>query len=391
MKNLNSILLLLVLNIYSFANLFAQNLSENAEISIITCAPGDELYSTFGHSAVRVKDLTKKIDKVYNYGTFDFQTPNFYLKFAKGQLDYMLSVVPYKYFIISYMNENRWIKEQILNLSELQKHRIYSYLEKNALPENKYYRYDFFFDNCATRVKDVIKNALGEDLIFPQEITENNETFRDLLKPYLKGKNWERFGINLALGQPADKIVRVEEATFLPDYLVAVFSSSQVIKNNLKEPVVKESKMLFDPIKVKPLKNTFFTPLVTFSIILLIVIILTLIELIQKKHYLFLDKLIFFIFGFVGFAVLLLWFGTEHKAVVNNQNILWASPLLLIASFLLKKTGNRLFLRQFFIITAIISVICLVINLFFINLFDFAVNPLLIIIIMRSLLIYFKY
>ena len=109
------------------SNSFAQQITDLAEISIITCAPGDELYSTFGHTAIRVKDPVKRIDNVYNYGTFNFETPNFYMKFLRGKLDYMLSVSPYKYFVISYMNENRWIKEQVLNLSISQKKDIYSF------------------------------------------------------------------------------------------------------------------------------------------------------------------------------------------------------------------------------------------------------------------------
>jgi hypothetical protein len=115
---------------------FSQNVSNQAEISVITCGPGNELYSTFGHTAIRVKDPVYRFDKVYNYGTFNFETPNFYLKFSRGQLDYMLSVSPYRFFVASYKNENRWIKEQVLNLTNSQMNEIYQFLENNALPDN---------------------------------------------------------------------------------------------------------------------------------------------------------------------------------------------------------------------------------------------------------------
>ncbi|MCD6555811.1 MAG: DUF4105 domain-containing protein, partial [Bacteroidales bacterium] len=151
MRNIKQLLLFIVFFLISEIN-FGQVLSPYAEVSIITCAPGNELYSTFGHSAIRIKDPVLRIDNVYNYGTFNFETPGFYMKFTRGKLDYMLSVSPYRYFVMSYIQEKRAIKEQVLNLSCPQKTIIFHALKINALPENMYYRYDFLKDNCSTRV-----------------------------------------------------------------------------------------------------------------------------------------------------------------------------------------------------------------------------------------------
>ncbi|MCF6366530.1 MAG: DUF4105 domain-containing protein [Bacteroidales bacterium] len=373
---------------FRFNDLKAQNLSSQAEISIITCAPGNDLYSTFGHSAIRIKDPVLRIDNVYNYGTFNFETPGFYMKFMRGQLDYMLSVAPYKYFVISYMNENRWIKEQVLDLNKSQKNKVFAFLKNNALPENMYYRYDFFYDNCATRVKDVIRDVLGNEIILPEKITDEGVTYRDLLYIYLKNKNWERFGINLALGLPTDKVVTAEEATFLPDYLEKSFDKAVLNINGVKKPIVKETRMLFEPKEsISDTSSGMFTPVVLFYSLLFVFLVLTFVEYKNKKYYLILDKTLFFIVGFFGFIILLLWFGTEHGAVINNQNIIWAMPLFFIAAFMLKK-NNKNYIKRFFIFMSALITVSLIINLAIYRLFDFALIPLLIIIIFRSVLIF---
>jgi hypothetical protein len=137
-----------------------QQLSDQAVISLITADPGEELYSLFGHSAIRVKDTVNNQDLVFNYGTFNFNTPNFYMKFTRGKLLYMLSIQQFDRFKRSYEYEKRDLKEQILNLTQDQKQAIFQFLLWNYQPENRYYKYDFFFDNCATRIRDVFIDEL---------------------------------------------------------------------------------------------------------------------------------------------------------------------------------------------------------------------------------------
>ena len=387
MKKQYLIILIILLSICS--NINAQQITNNTEISIITCAPGNEIYSIFGHTAIRVKDPTRRLDNVYNYGTFNFDTPNFYLKFARGKLDYMLSVSPYKYFVISYMNENRWIKEQVLNLSFTQKKEIFKFLQNNALPENKYYRYDFFYDNCATRVKDVIKNVLSEDMIPAESVTKEGKTFRDMIGPYLQGRNWDRLGINLALGQPADKVVTADEATFLPDYTELFFDNSFVIIDDKTMPLVKDKQMLYNPKSRIDEKSSFLTPSLIFWIIFSLFIILSIFEFKSGKYFLNVDKTLFFITGFSGFLILFLWFGTDHKAVVNNWDIIWTAPLYFIVAFALRKKNNLSFIRIFLLVWSVLLLITAVTDLMFYNLFDNAVIPIVLILLIRSTLIFF--
>jgi len=385
MKNL--VILLFILFSFGTYNLNAQILSDNAEVSILICAPGNDLYSTFGHSAIRIKDPALRIDNVYNYGTFNFETPNFYVKFVRGQLDYMLSVSRYKYFIISYMNEDRWIKEHVLDLTYKQKNEVYQFLYNNALPENKYYRYDFFYDNCATRVKDVIKDVLKDELILPKEITEDGVTFRDLTHVYLQGHDWERFGTNLALGRPTDKVVNVEEATFLPDYLDIAFEKSVLKINGKEKPLIKETRMLFEPKNELEKSSVFFTPIIAFSLLLVLILVLTYFEIKNKQYFIILDKTILFVSGLIGIVLLALWFGTEHTAVVNNFNIIWAMPLFFFAAFILK-TDNKSYLKKFFLVMSLILSISLIMKIASFWVYDYTIIPLVLILIIRSYLVY---
>ncbi|MCF6184707.1 MAG: DUF4105 domain-containing protein [Bacteroidales bacterium] len=388
MKFLKHIPLILIFFFISKINI-GQILSPNAEISVITCAPGNELYSTFGHSAIRINDPVHGIDKVYNYGTFNFETPGFYMKFIRGKLDYMLSVERYRYFVMSYIQEKRAIKEQILNLSFTQKSAIYKALEINAMPENMYYRYDFLKDNCSTRVLKIINNAIQDSLNLPGKLSESKKTYREMLMPYLENKNWERFGINLALGLPVDNTVSIEESAFLPDYLYKIFENSEIKTSEGTEPLVKQENNLYLPKGKKIIKISPYSPSRISWMLLILVLLLTIYEIRYRKYYLLLDKTLFFIFGFIGLNILFLWFGTDHSSVINNRNIIWASPLYFIAAFLLK-SENKKYLRIFLFLYSIIIVFGLITDLFITPLFDKAVLPLELILIVRTSLIYIR-
>jgi hypothetical protein len=143
-------------------------LTNNAEISVITCGPGTELYTAFGHSAFRVRDTTIGVDKIYNYGTFDFDQPNFYGNFAKGNLLYFLNVTETSRFLRVYYHEKRWVKGQVLDLIPADTQKFYDYLENNTLPENREYLYDYFFNNCSTKLFDVVNDVLGTKLVKPE-------------------------------------------------------------------------------------------------------------------------------------------------------------------------------------------------------------------------------
>lgn len=370
----------------------SQTLSEKAEISIITCGAGNELYSTFGHSAIRVHDIDNNYDNVFNYGTFDFETPGFYTKFVKGQLDYMLSVARYRYFLLSYVNENRWVKEQTLNLTEQEKEDMFKFLKNNALPENKFYRYDFFYDNCATRVKDVVKSTLGEKLILGSPQIDSLTTFRDIINEYLLDKNWERSGIYLSLGIPADNIITAEQATFIPDYLEIVLRNSKISSNGQVIPLVKSEKMLFKAHEITPEKSflDIVNPKSVLWFLFIAALILTFIEYKFSLYFKVFDNILFFIAGFVGTAILFLWFGTDHKPVVNNLNILWANPFFIMAVFFYHNQKFKNTFRYVFLSFSIIALAALIPFDILPQSIDPAFTPLICTVSLRSFFVFFR-
>ena len=163
---LNFYLLLCLFPIWTIGISQQIQLTDQAQISVLTCGTGDQLYSSFGHSAFRVQDPNHGIDIVYNYGTFDFDTPNFYLKFAGGKLLYSLSRQHFANFLYTYQLENRWVKEQLLDLKTDDKNKLFGFLEENYKPENRYYQYDFIYENCSTKIPEVLRGVLGNSLVF---------------------------------------------------------------------------------------------------------------------------------------------------------------------------------------------------------------------------------
>lgn len=328
---IHSFLIFLLLTL-SFVST-ARELSRVSVISIITAEPGEELYSTFGHSAIRVKDDLQNMDYVFNYGTFNFNTPNFYMKFARGKLPYLLSVQEYENFLLGYQYENRGLREQVLNLTLRDKQAIFDFLMENYKPENRAYAYDFFYDNCATRIRDVFKNTLGDALVFEESYLPGTPTFRELINPYLKNLHWSKFGIYLALGIPADKLASPPEYMFLPDYLEQAFDKADYFRNDQRMPFVAHKNILFQS---KSLTHNFhidITPGFVFTILFFIVALITYWEYKKDRHLVGFDVIFFSTLGILGWVIFFLWFFTDHKTTAGNLNIFWALPLYFPLAF----------------------------------------------------------
>jgi hypothetical protein len=193
----------------------AQQLSPGSRISILTCNPGEEVYSMYGHTAIRVTDSIQGIDVVFNYGVFSFETPNFLYRFAKGQTDYLMMGQKFSSFLPEYVEYKRSVYEQILNLSPEGKSQLFAALVENAKPENRIYRYNFFIDNCATRVRDMIERNSGSAIRF----TDNHptESYRDLIKKFHHSFRWFDLGIDLLVGKKAEEPVSAYGQMFLPE------------------------------------------------------------------------------------------------------------------------------------------------------------------------------
>ncbi len=383
MKLVKICILLIILQ-SGFFSLRAQMLSSYAEISLITCNPGNELYSVFGHSAIRVNDPEKGIDWVYNYGTFNFAQPGFYVKFVRGHLNYQLSVYHMRDFMNEYQSENRSVYEQVLDLSPEQKEIIFSFIEFNRQPENKYYLYDFFFDNCATRIRDVFQKELKGQVKFDNE-NYKSLTFREMIGPYLEPQPWSRFGINLVLGTIADRKASILESMFLPDYMNIAFENASLINNGSAKKFVKSENTLFEQKTSNSVNSVFTGPGFVLSFILFIILIFTFFEFKQKKYYKLIDFIVFISVGIIGFILFFLWFLTDHTAVVKNWNLLWAVPSHLVFAFMVFRKAKSSFLKYYFLLTGLGAFAVLPLWKIIPQYFDLAFIPLILLVTLRSL------
>ncbi|WP_240484955.1 lipoprotein N-acyltransferase Lnb domain-containing protein [Arenibacter latericius] len=359
-------------------------ISPNAQISVLTCGAGDDLYTTFGHSAFRVQDPVQGIDVVYNYGTFDFNPPMFYVDFAKGNLFYSLSKQETPYFLYAYELENRWVKEQQLDLDLAQKNKLYKFLEINHLPENRDYKYDFFYNNCATKIGDVLEETLGTKLHFEDQL-EEKYTFRELLHQKLTLNSWSNFGIDLALGSVIDQTASNKEHMFLPDYVMKQLGNSTLGRSKL----VSKERTIINPKERKAGTNFITTPLFWILSLLLLVIIITYLNYKNKVRSRVLDFGLFIITGLAGILLLFLWFFTDHTATVYNFNILWVFPLNTIVAFILfKKNTEASWLPKYLILLLAMLVLTVILWIFNIQSFSPLIAPLLIMLGIRYLFLW---
>ena len=333
-------LLFLILLVSEFS--FSQHItySDTVDISVLTCGPGEELYSTFGHSAFRVKDTYNHLDIVYNYGMFDFNAPNFYTNFAKGKLIYKLGRNRFSNFYEIYQSENRAVSEQVLNLSTLQKKQLIAFLEHNAQPENASYKYDFFYNNCATKIRSVLEGVFPNQIVFKDDHITTAYTMRQLINNNVPYNTWANVGINIALGSVIDAKATTDEYQFLPEYIYKAFNNASI--NN--EPLINGNSVLLkknDAIHQK--SNFIFSPLAIISSISVLILLITFKDYKKKKRTKLLDFVLLFTTGIIGVLVLLLWLATDHGTTANNLNVLWAfAPNLFVAFFILRKTTLKL-------------------------------------------------
>ncbi len=305
------------------------DLSPRAQFSVLTCGPGTDLYATFGHSAFRLRDPELGIDWVYNYGTFDFHTPNFYLKFARGQLPYALSRQKFERFLYTYQLEHRWVHEQLLDLSPAESRSLLAYLEENHQPENRFYKYDFLFENCATKIPEVLKKVLGNGLVYTFDHLQEPYTFRDLIQKNLRTNSWSSFGIDLALGSVIDRNATGPEFAFLPEYV-----ESQIGNATLGgAPLVSRERVILDLDPPTPLSYFTATPLFWALMLLGITLAITWIDFRNGTRSKVLDAILFLLTGLSGLVIAFLWFLTDHTATAWNANLLWAMPLNVLPAF----------------------------------------------------------
>lgn len=335
---------LLLFFLFTFFSLFAQQtpkLSVYSKVSVFTLGPGDALFETFGHNAIRIQDPLLRLDIIYNYGTFDFNEPGFYSNFAQGRLEYWLGLARYKQFEASYDYQKRWMKEQVLDLTQDERQAFFDFLQKNALKQNRRYLYDPYFDNCSTKIRDITRIILGDQIAFATDYTEEGLTLRKIMNNELPWNTWGSFGINLSLGSRLDQELTADEYMYLPDYLYLAFKNATKTENGVTKPLVKEENVLLD-YDERHIPTNWYNPFLVFFLGMILVMYFTAMNVRKNKRSRWVDFFLFFITGIFGTLIVYLWFFTNHKTAPSNFNFLWAfAPNLIVAFFSLKKTPPK--------------------------------------------------
>lgn len=335
MKILKFIIAAFILFNLTKTNLKAQIDSDSIEIFLLTASPGVETYAAFGHSAIRVYIPSKGINSVFNYGTFDFETPNFYLKFSTGRLMYFLSQAHYIEFIEAYHSWGQAIYEQKLLLTPKQSVHLVQLIKENYREENRYYRYGFFYDNCATRIRDIIEKATEQKIVYDSTYITKKESFRQLIGNYLGKTPWVYFGINILLGTGTDSIATLRDYMFLPEHLRDLYSRSYIQAGDSLRHLTAPPVELFPPALVFPKTNLILSPISIMSILFVFISLLTWFEMKRKWKFEWLDRFLFFITGILGILLTTLWIWSLHHELENNFNVLWANPINPFICFLL--------------------------------------------------------
>ena len=309
-----------------------KRISDSIRISLLTCAAGEEIYSLYGHTAIRYENPSKGIDVVYNYGVFDFDTPNFALRFALGQTDYQLGRNRFDRFVAAYAFMGRDVYQQVLNLTQDEKLRLVTLLEETYLPENRIYRYNFFYDNCATRPRDIIERAINGSVSYAENaiLQDKKHSFRNLLHQYNENHPWARFGIDLCVGAKGDKPATFREMMFIPFYVQEFFRAACIVDKagNRRTLISAEEKIVDVEATATPAG---ITPLQAGWILFGFILIATSCSLWKRQSWWGIDLALFIMAGLAGCILAFLAFFSEHPAMSPNYLLFVFHPFHLLA------------------------------------------------------------
>lgn len=304
--------------------------ADTERFSVLTCSPGDEAYSLFGHTALRYVNEEKNVDVVFNYGYFDFNSPGFMWRFVLGETDYRLGAVPFRFFIPEYVDRGSSITEQILDLTPEQVERLLNALVENNKPANRVFRYNYFYKNCTTMARDKLLEIVSGDSKVVFEESGDDKSFRDELNRMTADHPWFAFGINVILGSDVDATATKEELQFIPSNLMNDLDKAYFVDSDgNRRPVVKEKIVLVHENKPKAEQGN-FTPFYASLLLLLLTMIVMLCELRRKKTFWGYDIILMLMQGAAGLGILFMWMFSDHPAVGSNYAILLLNPLALI-------------------------------------------------------------
>ena len=381
------VLILFLISCFTYAQ-GNYKLSPHSEISIMTLGPYQgEIYSAFGHSAIHVSDPANRVDWVFNYGVFDFDQENFFLNFAKGKLLYQLGLADYERFKNHYIRENRFVIEQTLNLTLQEKQQLFDFLLENYKPENREYMYNYVYDNCSSKLPEVLDKTFPGRITFDYSFVEENVTIRDLMDRYLTNQPWGDWIIDIGLGYQIDKVAEPREYLFLPDYVEKSFEKAVIKNDSTTVPLVSETRHVFVP-NPEDYKNGLFTPFNFFVLVFFIVGFITNRDFKKERRTGWVDTVVFTFVGILGWWCVFLWFGTTHLSKYN-YNLLWAIPFHIPLMYLLGKKRFQPFLAKYCLIVGCLYLLLLIFWAVVPQPIHMALVPLILTMILRLFFNYF--
>lgn len=324
---MNKLIIALMLSFFSLTQ-SVRGQEDSIKVSLMTCAPGTEIYALFGHTALRYEDTARGEDWVFNYGMFSFNTPHFIYRFVKGETDYELGVTPYSYFEVSYAMRGSSVYQQTLNLTMAEKQKLRRLLEENYQPENRVYRYNFFYDNCTTRARDIIEECIEGKVVYPDG--KEGLSFRDIVHQYTKGHEWDELGIDMCLGSEADEPVDARKQMFAPFYMLEAAGKATIVAGDSVRPFVLQEEKVVD-VEPEGGEGGFpLSPLVCVFVLMGAVCLVGWIQLKVKKVIWIWDLFLFGVQGLAGCVIAFLVCFSTHPTVGSNWLILLLNPIPLI-------------------------------------------------------------
>ena len=371
MNNKVLLLFFFFLSSFSFSN---EQDDDRYSISILTISPGKDLADAFGHSGIRVIDRELNYDAVFNFGIYDFQAPNFYSNFVKGRPIYSLGINNYNRFINNYKNQNRGVVEHKILISNNKKDNVIQLLFENSKPENKFYIYDYFNDNCSTKVADLLIENFNDEFNNPKInlSKKSKDSYRSLIYQMIPKNSWGSLGIDICLGSIIDQDINYRQTFFLPLKFGKFLDTLE-----LENPQIIESELVFEsPEITKESGLNLTSPMFVLFIISLLIILITFRDFQNNKQTKVLDVLLISITTIIGLLICYLWFFSDHTAASQNYNILWASPLNILLFIDLFTSKKRKWILGYlkFIFLMLLLMIChwiLSVQTFNITLFSF--------------------
>ncbi|HNX12223.1 MAG TPA: DUF4105 domain-containing protein [Paludibacteraceae bacterium] len=385
MRKIKNYIIVILLTISGLSAVNAQGitLSDSATLSLITCSPGPQIYALFGHTAIRLVDPTRGLDIVFNYGMFNFNKPNFYLKFIQGATDYELGAYETKYFLPEYRERNSSVTEQMLNLTTVEKQQLADALFVNYQPENREYRYNFVYDNCSTRPRDKILSVIKDKVVY--DYVSEPQTFRNWVGTYTGENTWAKFGIDMLLGREADELSTRWSSMFLPEVLCREFGAVKIIAHDGTTRSLVNAEKIIVPRQDSIVKTNFLQLPITVTLtVLLLGVLLIFYEKRRKKYYKIIDSVLLIVSGLAGVIIFYLMFFSVHPLVHSNFNLLWCNPLNVLVGLFLWNRKLRSVINYFQLANVLLFFGALLVFVLSVQALNVAFIPLIVLLLVRS-------